>query len=89
MSDQMSEHVYLLTLFLPLATVLIIFGMKYLSAVRQAQARILAEDAYRELAQNAVAAQAANAAALSGLQAELSQIQLRLASVEKILKAVE
>ncbi len=46
----MSEHIYLLTILLPLGTLLLIFGMKYFAAARQAQTRILAENAYRDLA---------------------------------------
>lgn len=38
----MSEKLFLLTISLILGTVLIIFGMKYLSAVRQAKTRTLA-----------------------------------------------
>ena len=35
----MSTTVYLLTICLPLATVLLVFGMKYFAMVRQAGAR--------------------------------------------------
>ncbi|MGZ5933766.1 MAG: hypothetical protein ACXWLV_03555 [Rhizomicrobium sp.] len=85
----MSEHLYLLSIGLVLGTILIIFGMKYFSAARQAQSRVLSENAYRELAQKAVAVQSENATSLSSMQAELSEINTRLAAVEKILKAVE
>lgn len=46
----MSEHIYLLTLGLPLATVLVVFGMKYWSAAHKAGAEAASADAYRELA---------------------------------------
>jgi len=36
----MSEHVYFLTIGLPLATLLLIFGMKYHAAIQQARARL-------------------------------------------------
>jgi hypothetical protein len=85
----MSEPLYLLSIGLPLATILIVFGMKYFAAIRQAHARVLEDNAYRGLAQKAVAAQSDAAASLSALQSELSQINTRLAAVEKILKAVE
>lgn len=85
----MSEHLYLLTIGLPLVTILVIFGMKYFSNLSQARVRILEENAYRSLAQKAVAVQAEAAASLVLLQSELSQINTRLAAVEKILKAVE
>ena len=78
----MAEHVYLLTLLLPLATVLIIFGMKYYAAVQQAKARLASDDAYRQVAEQAAAAQAETAAALADLK-------VRLTEIEKILKEVE
>ena len=78
----MAEHVYLLTLLLPLATVLIIFGMKYYAAVQQAKARLASDDAYRQVAEQAAAAQAEAAAALADLK-------VRLTAIEKILKEVE
>lgn len=78
----MAEHVYLLTLLLPLATVLIIFGMKYYAAVQQAKARLASDDAYRQVAEQAAAAQAETAAALADLK-------IRLTAIEKILKEVE
>jgi predicted negative regulator of RcsB-dependent stress response len=78
----MAEHVYLLTLFLPLATVLIIFGMKYYASVQQAKARLASDEAYRQVAEQAAAAQAETAAALADLKT-------RLATIEKILREVE
>ena len=78
----MAEHVYLLTLFLPFGTVLIIFGMKYYAAVQQAKARLASDEAYRQVAEQAAAAQAETAAALADLK-------IRLATIEKILREVE
>ena len=85
----MSEHVFFLTIGLVLGTILCVFGMKYLSAARQAQARILNDNAYRTLAEKAVATQSENAASLSAMQTGLADIRVRLSAVEKILKAVE
>lgn len=85
----MSTSVYFLTIALPLATALLIFGMKYFSAAFQARARIAADTAYRTLAEKAVAAQADNRAALIVMQAELTKLAASLAAVEKILKQVE
>jgi hypothetical protein len=85
----MSEFVFFITVALLLGTILIIFAMKYFAAARQSQSRIANEDAYRDLAQKAVAAQSQNAAALSAMNDELSLFNTRLASVEHILKAVE
>jgi hypothetical protein len=85
----MSESVYLLTLGLPLGTILLVFGMRYFSAVQQAKARLANDDAYRQVAEKAAAAQAENATALSSIQATLVDLGTRLAAVEKILKEVE
>ena len=84
----MSEHIYLLTLGLPLATVLVVFGMKYWSAAHKAGAEAASADAYRELAAKAAAAQADNAAALAAMQATLANMNGRLAEVETMLKEV-
>jgi len=70
----LSEHLYLLTICLPLGTVLLIFGMRYLAAVRQAKAQLDHNQAYRELAEKT--------------QAALSDIRTRLDGIEKILKDV-
>ncbi|QNH11373.1 hypothetical protein [Xanthomonas sp. SI] len=70
----MSEHLYLLTICLPLGTVLLIFGMRYLAAVRQAKAQLDHNQAYRVLAEKT--------------QAALSDIRTRLDGIEKILKDV-
>ena len=80
---------YLITLALPLATILIVFGMKYISAAVQARAQAAADTAHRELAQQAVAAQAQNATALSAIGGDLAEIKMRLAAVEKGLKEGE
>lgn len=85
----MTETIYLLTICIPAGVVLIIFVMKYRSAGREAQARILTENDFREVARKAVATQAETATALTAAQADLSEIKTRLAAVEKILKAVE
>ena len=85
----MAEHVYLLTLFLPLGTVLLIFGMKYYAAVQQARARLASDEAYRQVAEQAAAAQAETAATLAVMNATLADVKARLAVVEKILREVE
>lgn len=84
----MSEHVYFISLGLVFGTILLVFGMKYWSAISQAGVRKSEEDAYRKLAADAVTAQAGNAATLSAIQSELGEIKTRLASVETILKEV-
>ena len=85
----MSEPIYLISIGLILGTILAIFGMKYFSSVRQAQARMTIENSYRELAQKAVSAQSENATTLSTIRTELTEIKSRLGAVEKILKEVE
>jgi hypothetical protein len=70
----MSEQVYLLTLCLPLATVLLVFGMRYFAMIQQARARIASETN--------------NAAALAAIQSALADIATRMAGIEKILKDV-
>ena len=85
----MAEHVYLLTLFLPLATALLIFGMKYYAAVQQARARLASDEAYRQVAEQAAAAQAEVAATLAAMNAALGDVKARLVVVEKILREVE
>jgi len=85
----MTELLYLLTICLPLATVLLVFGMRYFSAIQQARARLANDDAYRQLAEKAATAQAETATALSAIQAALADVRTRLTAVEKILKEVE
>jgi hypothetical protein len=80
---------YLLTLVLPLATVLIVFGMRYYAAVQQAKARLANDDAYRQLAESASAAQSQIATSLAAMAADLSDVRARMTAVETILKAVE
>jgi Tfp pilus assembly protein PilO len=85
----MHEHVYLLTIGLPLLTILLVFGMRYFAAVQQAKARLANEGAYRDIAEKAAAAQAETANALASMNATLVELRSRMAAVEKILKEVE
>ena len=85
----MTAFFYLLTLVLPLATILIVFAMRYYAAVQQARARTANDDAYRNLAQSASAAQSQIAASLAAMETNLSDVRARMAAVETILKAVE
>lgn len=71
----MSESVYFLTICLPLATILIVFGMRYRAQVLQARAQ--------------AAGNVDSAAALKTIADSLADVQVRLAGIEKILKAVE
>ncbi len=85
----MTEILYLLTLVLPLATILIVFAMRYIAAVQQARARLANDDAYRQLAESASATQSQIATSLAAMEANLSDVRARMAAVETILKAVE
>ncbi|MBV8465368.1 MAG: hypothetical protein JO218_05425 [Burkholderiales bacterium] len=85
----MSETIYLLTICLPLATVLVIFGMKYFAASQQVKAQLANEDAYRQIAVNAAQAQADTANAVAAINGALTDMGARLAAIEKILKQVE
>ncbi|HEY5411523.1 MAG TPA: hypothetical protein VIJ94_12435 [Caulobacteraceae bacterium] len=84
----MPISVYLITICLPLATVLIIFAMKYASAAFQARARLANDAEYQALIENATAAQSETLAAVSAMRGELSRISASLAAVEKILQQV-
>ena len=42
---------YILTLVLPLATILIVFRMRYHATLQEARARLASDDAYRQLAE--------------------------------------
>jgi hypothetical protein len=77
----MSTTVYLLTLFLPLATVLLVFGMKYYAMVQQAKARTARDDADRRLADETLAQ-------LAAINAALARLDARMGAVEKVLKEV-
>ena len=85
----MTPIFYLLTLMLPLATILIVFRMRYHATVQEAQARLASDDAYRQLAENASAVQSQIATSLAAMEASLAEVRTRMAAVETILKAVE
>jgi Tfp pilus assembly protein PilO len=87
----MVEHAntFLLVTILVLVTILLVFGMKYFSAARQAAARIASDDGFRDLAATTTAAQAETIASLASLRSELTEVKSRLSSIEKILKEVE
>ena len=85
----MTAIFYLLTIVLPLATILIVFRMRYQATVQEAKVRLASDDAYRQLAESAAAAQSQIAASLAAMEASLSDMRTRMAAVETILKAVE
>jgi hypothetical protein len=85
----MTTMLYLLTLVLPLATILIVYTLRYYGAAQQAKAQLANHDAYRQLAASTSAAQSQIATSLAALEANLSDVRARMAAVEAILKAVE
>jgi hypothetical protein len=79
---------YLLTISLPLATILLVFGMRSFASIQQARARLANDDAYRQLAEKAAASQAETASALAAMQPALEDVRARLTTIETILKDV-
>lgn len=81
----MSTAQYLLFISPFVVTILLVFGMKYFSALFQARARIANDAMYRALAEKVVGMESE----LSAIRAELSKVASSLAVVEKILQQVE
>ena len=79
---------YLLTLILPLVTILIVFGMKYWSSAVQSRAMKAGEDAYRGLAEKTVVAQQDNANSLAAIRADVVKLAESVKAIENILKQV-
>ncbi len=75
------ESICLAASFFPAVAVVLVFLTRAVSAVLQARARHVQDQAYREIATKAATAQTETAAALAELQA-------RLIVIEKILKDV-
>ena len=78
----MSEHIYLVTIFMLPVTVQLIFGMRYLARTKEAKLRHESDESWRQLAERSIAAQTDTAAALADLKT-------RIVTIEKIVKAVE
>ena len=83
------ENIFFAAFFFPSLAAVLIFCTKYVAAILQAKVRLAQDEAYREVAIKATAAQADTAAAVSHLGVTLAEIQSRLAVLEKILKEVE
>ena len=84
----MEPFVYFVSMGALFGTIIIVFAIRFLQASAVAGADAAHTDAYRKLASDAVTAQAGNAATLSAIQSELTELKTRMASVEKILKEV-
>ncbi|HEY9102350.1 hypothetical protein [Chitinimonas sp.] len=85
----MSEGIYLMTLFTLFGTILLVFGMRYYSAVQQAKVLLANEDDYQQLVTKLAGQQADIAQSLASMEATLAELHGRVASVERILKDVE
>lgn len=85
----MSENILFAAFFFPAAAAVLIFFMKYIAAVMEAKVRLAQDEAYREIASKAVAAQADTAVALAAMGRSLAEVQSRVMALEKILKEVE
>jgi hypothetical protein len=83
--NEMSTAQYLLFVSPIVVTILIVFGMKYFSAVFQARARVAGDAHYRSLAEKAIEMETQ----LTSIRADVSKIVLSVAQVEKILRQVE
>ena len=73
----MSEHIYLLTIYLPIAAIILVFGMRYFAATLQAKARLDHEGAIAG-SRKGGRVQSDTAAALASLQSALSDATMRL-----------
>lgn len=67
----------------------LVFGVKYISAIFQAWAQKSHDRQFRALAERVVTAQSETQATMSAVQADLSRIASSLAAVEKLLRQVE
>ena len=84
-----TESIFLAAFFFPSAAAVLVFFMKYVSAVLQARVRLGQDEAYREIAARGTIAQTETTAQLLSFGTALAEIQARLAVVEHILKQVE
>jgi Tfp pilus assembly protein PilO len=86
----MADHAstFLLVTILVLITVVLLFGMKFFSASRQAMFRAAGDDSVRQLAEKSALAQAESAASLAVVQSDVAEVKTRLAAIEKLLREV-
>jgi len=84
----MGATFYMPTLLLILGTVLVVFGMKYISEALQARSRAANERSFRLFAEDAQATQSQHVQLLSSIQSSVADIGTRLGQVERILKDV-
>jgi hypothetical protein len=88
-NGEMSIAQYLIFMAPVVGTILVVFGMKYISAIFQARAHMANDKLFQTLTEKSVAAQAENQAVLAAIRADLTRFGTSLATVEKILQQVE
>lgn len=88
-ATQPNAAIYFISMFAMFGTILLVFCIRFIQAATVARVDAAHNDAYRKLAADAVRAQAGNAATLSAILSELTEIKTRMASVETILKTVD
>jgi hypothetical protein len=76
-----NENIYFAAFFFPAAAAVLIFLMKYISDVLQARVHLAQDEAYRQIADKAAAAQAETAAALADIRAQLATVTKILTDV--------
>jgi hypothetical protein len=86
---EMTTTEYLVFVAPLFVTILVVFGMKYFSAIFQARARLANDALYQALAERAVTAQSENQATLAAIRADLTRFGTSLATVERILQQVD
>jgi hypothetical protein len=84
----MTALFYLLTLTLPLATILASVAMWHRATLQKARAKLDNDDAYKKVVGETASAATATAVALSEIKDTLVDVRARLATVEKVLKDV-
>jgi hypothetical protein len=86
---EMTTAQYLIFMSPLVGTVLVVFGMKYLSAIFQARARLANDALYQALAEKAVMVQTEHQATLAAIRTDLSRFGTSLATIERILQQVD
>ncbi len=85
----MTSGLYVFSAFLIATTCILIFGLRAAVAWHGARTQSAREEAYRDLAAKATAAQVDAAAQLASLRSELSALSSRLAAIQTLLRSVE
>ncbi|WP_282610209.1 hypothetical protein [Pelagibius sp. Alg239-R121] len=80
---------FLLLTILSLVTILLVFGMKYFSALQRTRQLLANEGTYQELAARTATIQSASAAVLAQLETDIAEMKDRMTGIEKVLREVE